>query len=115
MEPSLVIINSWLSLLLAIIFGVLGTISMKLSNGFHVRKHVWGVAIFYVLSFVALTFAIKYIQLSVVYAVWSGLGMVIVSAVGMTYFGERVSGKKIFFLLVIILGVIGLHCTDGFI
>ncbi len=111
---SLEIINSWLSLILAIIFGVLGTTSMKLSHGFHARKHVWGMAIFYVLSFVALTFAIKYIQLSVVYAVWSGLGTVIVSAVSMTYFGERVSVRKIFFLTIIILGVIGLHCTDGF-
>jgi len=112
---SLTIINSWLMLMLAIIFGVMGTISMKLSHGFHVRKHLWGMVIFYVLSFIALTFAIKYIQLSVVYAVWSGLGTVLVSAVSMMYLRERVSRKKIFFLFLIIIGVIGMHYTNGFI
>jgi small multidrug resistance pump len=51
--------------------------------------------------------------LSVVYAVWSGLGTVLAATAGMVYFKERVSLRKIFFLLIIVLGVIGLHFTNG--
>jgi small multidrug resistance pump len=81
------LIECWASLAIAIIFGVLGTISMKI--------------------------AMKYLELSVVYAVWSGIGTVLVSIVGVMYFGERLSLRKITFLLLIVCGVIGIHFGDG--
>lgn len=108
-----IMMDSWLSLLTAIIFGVMGTISMKLSHGLKRIKPVIYLAIFYTISFIALTFAMKHIELSVVYAVWSGVGTVLVAGIGIFYFNESVSLQKIIFLSLIVIGVIGIHLTDG--
>lgn len=102
----------WASLAIAIIFGVLGTISMKISHGLEHVKPAISLAIFYTISFVAMTFAMQYIQLSVVYAVWSGVGTVLVSIVGICYFKEELSLRKVLFLLLIVAGVIGIHFGD---
>lgn len=112
MSPSL-LIECWASLAIAIIFGVLGTISMKISHGLEHIKPAISLTIFYTISFVAMTFAMQYIQLSVIYAVWSGAGTVLVSLIGVIYFGESLSVRKILFLLLIIVGVIGIHFGDG--
>ena len=109
------ILNSWISLGIAIIFGVLGTISMKLSHGLQRPKPVFYLALFYTISFIALTFAMKYLELSVVYAVWSGVGTILVAAIGIFYFNEKVSLRKIIFLALIVFGVIGMHLSDGLI
>lgn len=107
------IAQGWFSLAFAIVFGVLGTISLKISHGLSYLKPTIALAIFYTASFVALTFAMKYIELSVVYAVWSGVGTVLISAVGFFYFKESMSLRKIIFLMLIIIGVIGMHVSDG--
>jgi small multidrug resistance pump len=106
--------DSWISLIIAIIFGALGTICMKLSKGLQKIKPSLCLFLFYIISFIALTFAIKYIDLSMVYAVWSGLGTVFVSTVGILYFKESVSVKKIIYLSLIVIGVIGMHFSEGF-
>jgi small multidrug resistance pump len=106
--------DSWISLLIAIIFGVGGTICMKLSHGLTQAKYVAYLCIFYAISFVALTFAMQYIELSVVYAVWSGVGTVLVATIGIMYFNESVSTRKILFLALIVLGIIGIHLSDSF-
>lgn len=109
------VVDSWISLGIAIIFGVLGTITMKISHGLQKLRPILCIALFYAISFVALTFAMKYIELSVVYAVWSGIGTILVAAIGFLYFQESLSIKKIFFLLLIVIGVIGIHLSDGII
>src|SRR5579872_3236116 len=107
--------DSWLSLSIAIIFGVFGTIAIKKSHGLQHGKPLVVMTFSYIISFVALTFAMKYIELSVVYAVWSGVGTILVTAVGILHFNESMSFKKAFYLLLIIIGVIGIHISDGFI
>lgn len=101
--------NSWISLVIAIIFGVLGTISLKLSHGFVNLKYIYAVGVYYAISFIALTYAVNHMELSVVYAVWSGIGTLMVALVGMIYFKEKVSFSKIIFLIIIILGVVGMN------
>lgn len=105
--------ESWISLSIAILFGVLGTIFMKLSQGLQKFKPACFTAVFYTISFIALTFAMKYLDLSVVYAVWSGVGTLLVAAIGILHFNESISVKKVFFLLLIIIGVIGIHLNNG--
>lgn len=107
------IADSWISLSIAIVFGVLGTISMKLSHGLQKLKPALFTALFYTISFIALTFAMKYLDLSVVYAVWSGVGTLLVASIGILYFNESISIKKVIFLLLIVIGVIGIHLNNG--
>lgn len=101
--------NSWFALLVAIVFGVFGTICMKLSHGLTYKKAILSLSVFYSISFIALTFAMKTIELSIVYAVWSGIGTVLVYAISVVYFNEAISFKKIIFLTLIVFGVIGMH------
>lgn len=100
---------SWIYLFLAIILEVLGTTSMKFSEGF--TKIFPSVLMFvlYGLSFTALTFALKKIDVSVSYAIWSGLGTALIAVIGTLYFKEPVTILKIVSIMLIILGVIGLN------
>lgn len=107
------IANSWISLMIAIFFGVLGTISMKLSDGLQKLKPALCLIIFYCISFVAMTYALEYIELSIVYAIWSGIGTLLVAMVSIFLFEESISVRKIIFLSLIIIGIIGIHLSDS--
>ncbi len=103
----------WLMLALAIVFEVAGTTSMKLSAGF--TRLLPSVAIFvcYGLAFYFLTLALRRIDLGVAYAIWAGLGTVLVAVVGWGLFGERMGALKLASLGLIVIGVVGLHLADG--
>ena len=73
----------------AIMLEVSGTVSMKLSDGFSKLWPSIFIFIFYAASFVALTFAIKKIDISVAYAIWSGVGTALIALVGILYLRKR--------------------------
>ena len=100
---------SWVFLLLAIVFEVSGTSFMKLAQGF--TKLVPSTLLFlcYGLSLGALTLASKTIDVSVAYAVWSGLGTAFITVVGIICFKEPLTAVKLVLIVLIIIGVIGLH------
>lgn len=106
--------TSWICLAIAIIFGVFGTIAMKKSHGLQNIKPTIYLAIFYAISFIALTLAMQHIELSIVYAVWSGVGTILIATIGIIHFHESISIKKTFFLMLIVIGVIGIHISDIF-
>jgi small multidrug resistance pump len=108
------IANGWIGLGVAIIFGVLGTFSLKLSDGLTKIKPVMCLVLFYITSFIALTLAMRHIELSVVYAVWSGVGTALAAMIGIFYFKEQISARKLACLGLIILGIIGIHVGDHF-
>jgi len=99
-------------LILAIIFEVAGTTSMKLTDGFTNLIPSIMVFIFYVFSLVALTFALKFLEMSIAYAIWAGLGTVLITLIGVYYFKEPVSIIKICSIGLIVLGVVGLHLSS---
>ncbi|UCD85724.1 MAG: multidrug efflux SMR transporter [Deltaproteobacteria bacterium] len=103
----------WLFLTLAIILEVSGTTCMKLSHGF--TKMLPSILMFllYGLSLGSLTLALKKIDVSMAYAVWSGLGTALIATVGILWFKEPATALKIVSLGVIIIGVIGLHLSGG--
>ena len=100
---------SWLYLTVAIVLEVCGTTCMKLSDGFSRLTPSVLIFIFYGLSFVAFTFALKRIDVSFAYAVWAGLGLLLISAVGILWFKEPASGLRIVSMGLIIIGVVGLN------
>ncbi len=102
---------AWLHLIAAIVFEVCGTVSMKLSEGFSRVLPSVAVFVFYALSIVFLTWAIRRIDIGVAYAVWSALGTALVAAAGVALFGEPMTGLKALFLVLIVIGVVGLHMT----
>jgi small multidrug resistance pump len=102
---------SWLYMVLAIVLEVSGTTSMKLSQGFTQVLPSVLMFLFYGLSLGALTLALKSIDVSVAYAVWSGLGTALISTVGVLWLKEPLNALKVVSLMLIIIGVIGLNLS----
>lgn len=103
--------QSWIYLIGAIVLEVAGTTSMKLSFGFTKLLPSILLFVFYGLSFVAFTFALKGIDVSIAYAVWAGIGTALIAVIGMTHFKETVSAMKLCSIALIIIGVVGLHMS----
>ena len=95
-------------LLLAILLEVAGTTSMKFSEGFeHLGPSVL-IFIFYALSFIFLTLTLRRLEVSFVYAVWSGLGTLLIAITGVCFFHEPLTTIKVVSLGFIIVGIMGL-------
>lgn len=104
---------NWVYLALAIVFEVAGTTFMKLSEGLENIKYAVIMLIFYILSLSTLTFALKKIPIGIAYATWSGLGIILLTAIGFIFFDESINLSKIVFIGFIIVGTIGLNLTSG--
>ncbi len=96
-------------LVAAIVLEVAGTTSMKLSDGFTRLLPSVLLAVFYLFSLAALALALKRIDVSIAYAIWAGVGTVLVAVVGVLWFREPVSLLKVGSILLIVAGVVGLH------
>lgn len=106
-------IMSWILLLLGILSEVLGTTSMKMSAGFTRPIPSIFIFVFYGLSLTLVTLALKQIDVSIAYSIWSGLGTAIIATIALIFFKESLSLVKILSILMIIGGVIGLNMSGG--
>jgi small multidrug resistance pump len=104
---------TWLYLTLAIVLEVSGTTCMKLSEGFTKLGPSILLVVFYTLSFGMLTLALKRLDVSIAYAVWSGVGTALIAAIGVLWFKEPVTALKLISLGLIIAGVVGLNLSGG--
>ncbi len=102
----------WILLVVAIVLEVAGTTNMKLSEGFSKLVPSVLVLFFYALSIIALTFAVNRLDVSVAYAVWSGMGTALVAVIGLWFFQESLTSIKVVALGLIIVGVVMLHLTS---
>lgn len=98
----------WLILIVAGLFEVAFVVNMKLSNGFKNIKYTIFTVISAALSFFLLSLALKNISVGTGYAVWTGIGAAGSVLIGMYFFREKKSRKKLLYLSCIIFGVIGL-------
>lgn len=100
--------KSWLILMAAIFTEVGGTTCIKFSDGFTNLIPTVGVFVLYGLSFWGLSIALRDIEMGTAYAVWSGVGTVLVACIGFTFFGDKATALKLASITLIIAGVIGL-------
>lgn len=102
---------SWSLLALAIVLEVIGTVCMKLSDGFTQVVPAAGVVVFYLASTVILAVVVKYIDISIAYAVWAGLGIVLITLIGVAAFDEPLTWLRVSCIGLIIVGVVGLNLS----
>lgn len=96
----------YLYLGLAIIFEVIGTLSLKASEGFSKPIPTIAVVIGYGLAFYFMSIVMKTIPMGLVYAMWSGLGIVLISVFGYFIFKQKLDLPAILGLGLIISGVL---------
>ena len=99
----------WLALAGAIALEIAGTVSMKLSQGFTRTLPSVLLFVFYGLSFTLMTVAVKKIDMSVSYAIWSGVGTATIALIGVAWFRESLTLIQILSIVAIIAGVVGLR------
>ncbi len=99
----------WIYLILAIIFETIATTFLKMSNGFTVLFPSIGTVLGYMFCFLFLSYALRTIDMSVAYAIWGALGILLVSLIGMFFFNESITVLKVISILLIILGTVGLR------
>src|SRR5699024_10416868 len=100
------VVMGWLYLILAIILELFGTSMMKLSNGLTVLWPTIAMFAGYVLCFIFLSFDLKTIDMSVAYAIWSAVGIVLIAIIGIVFFHENITFAKLAGILLIVTGVI---------
>lgn len=98
---------------MAILFEVTGTTFMKLSEGFTKALPSILMVVFYALSLGLLTLALKKIDVSIAYAIWAGMGTLLIATIGILWFKEPVNALKIISLGLVIIGVIGLNLSNS--
>ncbi len=101
--------QGWLCLTAAILFEVAGTTSMKFSEGFTKPLPSLLIFVFYGIAFTFLTIALKWLDISIAYAVWAGVGTALIAVIGFMYFHESVTPLKLASIGLIIVGVVGLN------
>lgn len=83
-------IKNWMFLVIAILSEVVATSSLKASDGFSRLWPAVAVIVGYGVSFYFLALTLRVIPMGVVYAIWSGIGIVLITLVGW-FFSTRSS------------------------
>jgi len=96
----------WVFLVLAITGEVFATAMLKASEGFTQFVPSIATVVGYGLSFYFLSLAITQIPLSIAYAIWAGLGIVLVSMIGVFIFKQSVDIPGIIGIALILIGVV---------
>lgn len=104
---------AWMYLIIAGLFEVGFTTSLKMSNNFSNTK--WTLAFFVCisLSFHFLNMAIQKIPLGTAYAVWTGIGAVGTAVIGIFLFSEPSDFWRLFFIMLLIGSIIGLKLVSA--
>jgi small multidrug resistance pump len=96
----------WLFLFIAILAEVIGTSALKYSEGFTRWLPSAIVVIGYGIAFYFLSLTLKSIPIGIAYAIWSGLGIVLITAIGFFVFKQTPDIPAIIGIGLIIIGVI---------
>ncbi len=97
---------TYIWLIVAIIAEVIATTSLKLSEGF---SRLWPsvvTIVFYGVAFYCLSVTMRTIPTGIIYAIWSGAGIVLIGAVGWIFLGQKLDWPAIAGMALIIIGVL---------
>jgi small multidrug resistance pump len=85
---------------------------MKLSRGF---AEIWpsvGVFVFYLGAAAAIILALRRLELSIAYAIWSGVGTALTVMIGIAFFREPLTAIKLASIALVVIGVAGLSLAS---
>lgn len=99
-------ITTYATLFTAIVLEVLGTTFLQRSQQFTQILPTLAMGLCYAASFYFLSHALRTMPLGIAYAIWSGLGIVLVSLIGLLAFGQKLDLAAIIGLGLIIGGVV---------
>jgi paired small multidrug resistance pump len=101
----------WLFLITAGCFEIIGVDNMNRVAKYRNLESYLRLIAGFAMSFIFLSLAMRTLPLGLSYAVWTGIGTVGGTLVGMIFHGESRDFKRILFIGMILIGVIGLRLT----
>lgn len=100
------IVSPYVPLAVAIALEVAGTSLLQRSEQFSRLWPTVGMALCYLVSFYLLSLSLRVLPLGIAYAIWSAVGIVLVSAIGLVVFGQRLDLPAVLGLGLIVSGVV---------
>lgn len=104
---------TWLFLVLAIVAEVVATSALKASEGFTRPLPSLLVVAFYGVAFFLLAQTLRVLPIGVAYAIWSGLGIVLISLVGWLWYGQALDAAALAGMGLIVAGVVVVNLFSG--
>ena len=98
--------SSYLLLGLAILAEVLGTSALKASDGFTRLVPSLVTAVAYMVSFYLLSLTLRTLPIGIAYAIWSGVGIVLISLIGLFAFRQKLDLPALIGIALICAGVV---------
>lgn len=99
----------YIYLAFAILAETIGTTALQASQQFTRLGPSLIVLVGYALSFYLMSLTLRAMSVGVVYAIWSGLGIVLIAGIGFVLFGQRLDLPALLGLAFIIAGVLIIH------
>lgn len=96
-------------LFFAILTETLGTTALQASQQFTRFWPAVAVVVCYGMSFYCMSFALRAMPVGIVYAIWSGLGIVLIAGIGFVLFGQKLDIAAMLGLAMIIGGIVIIH------
>lgn len=101
--------QAYIYLLFAVVAETIGTTALQASQQF---SRFWPsvlVIVAYGVSFYLLSVTLRFMPVGIVYAIWSGLGIMLIAIIGFVVFGQRLDWPSIAGLILIISGIAIIH------
>lgn len=104
---------AYLLLFFAVMAETIGTSALQASQQF---TRFWPsvlVVVGYGIAFYLMSLTLKVMPVGIVYAIWSGLGIVLIALIGLVVFGQRLDWPALAGLALIISGILVIHLFSG--
>ncbi|WP_407943791.1 SMR family transporter [Maritimibacter harenae] len=99
----------YLILFFAVVAETIGTTALQASQQFSRLGPSLIVVVAYAISFVLLGWALKFLPVGIAYAIWSGLGIVLIAIIGFLVFGQKLDLPALAGMAMILAGILVIH------
>ena len=103
--------NNWFFLICAVVCEVVATLALKASNEFTKLFPSLIVASGYIASFYFLSMTLRTIPIGIAYAIWSGLGVTLITLIGWIYYGQSLDKVALLGMGLIVIGSVVLNLS----
>ncbi|MCX8057543.1 MAG: quaternary ammonium compound efflux SMR transporter SugE [Ignavibacteria bacterium] len=103
---------NWIFLIVAGLFEIAWAIGLKYTDGFTKLFPSIFTIVAMIISLVLLSYSVKNIPIGTAYAVWTGIGAAGTAILGIYLFNESKEPLRIFFIILIVIGIVGLKFFD---
>jgi small multidrug resistance pump len=99
----------YIVLFFAIVTETIGTTALQASQQFTKFWPATLCVISYAASFYLMALALKVIPVGIAYAIWSGVGIVLIAIIGFAVFGQKLDMAAVFGMGLILVGILVIH------